>query len=99
MTLSNIENTLNSSSDPKFKLALQLLLDAINDWPEQVELVEDYFYQIKLKLAIKTLNKNEIDNGLKTLNLVKNAWVHESLASIDEVFKMYPSKTLDEIFF
>ena len=85
------------TSNSKYKIAAELLLEAINDWPtsgrsEPKEFLSDLIAEIGLPLSFERLEKY-----LKNLNPNTSGWKMESTTSLLELFKYDKTKTLDTI--
>lgn len=80
LTLSNIENL--STKNQEFAQELQLLYDAINDYPK---LGIDSISNLKQDLeneGLKSFRVEEIKKFQKSLSATENAWIIESLESV-----------------
>jgi hypothetical protein len=69
----------------KDRKEVDLLLQAINDWPNHFETVEEYLTAIKIFLKTDILNYYIINSGLKKLNPEHFAWQMEALSSLLEI--------------
>ena len=74
-------------SDTKLALQLDLLKDAINDWPTDLSTVEDFVQEVRAYLGCSILTKDVIDHKLSNFSLIE-AWQIESLTSVLELMNI-----------
>lgn len=77
---------------------IEIILTAVNDWPEPILSLEEYVYQVQK--YIKTVpSKKTIESVLKHIDILVDAWYAESLSEILHVFTgSYNAMTLEAIF-
>jgi hypothetical protein len=87
--ITNLQKVQESEGvDPIIKDLIQGLLIAINDWPNPIVQLEDYDLQV-CQFIGKEVTKNNLQECLSRINLLKNAWHAESLSQLADVFKLY----------
>lgn len=85
------------NSDSKFKIAAQLLLEAINDWPTlNLSELKEFLFELHNEVGLP-LTLERITNYSKTLTIVDSAWKLEAAYSLIKIFKYDNTKTLDTI--
>jgi len=72
---------------------IEIILAAINDWPNPNSTLEDYELSVSEFIGGKS-NKKNIEKSLKEIDLNKYAWQAESLAALREVFNFYGDQDL-----
>lgn len=79
------------------KKKLKIFLDAINDFPIEVNSFEEYFFE--LQNALSSLpNKKSLKQKLVTIDFSKDAWIAESISTILEIYNFYTCDlSLDQI--
>lgn len=99
LSISNLEQILeNKYLSKEDNETISIFLASINDWPTDVESIEDYIYELNY-LINKNLIKRNITDFTRNLDLSKFSWQAESLSQIIDVFKNHEEIiTLDEIF-
>jgi len=76
---------------------LNILLSAINDWPNPILNLDDYQKEI-YKLAGEKIDRKKLEDCILKIDYSKNAWEAESLSQLIEVYNYYEeSKPLKEI--
>ena len=83
--LMDLTESNSISTDNRKKI--DLLLEAINDWPTSVDSLDVFLKEIKNFLKIDVLTFNTIDSKVKKINPAHFAWQCESLTSLMEVIK------------
>jgi len=80
----NIESIINLiDSNPIENKKYQHLLNAINDWPNEVENISEYFNEVKNFLNINSIELGKvISANKKNVFDEKNAWKHESVSEL-----------------
>ncbi len=78
----------NKSLNSKLRSALELLLEAVNDWPDAVESLLDFERKINDYLNCSATKEN-LRAATKNRNLEESAWYLESIASVILVFDIY----------
>jgi hypothetical protein len=77
---------------------IEMLLVAINEWPNPNITLEDYEKEVSEFLGGETTKKN-IEKTLATIDLTQFAWQGKSLSQLLQVFKFYDDNmTLKDIF-
>lgn len=80
LTLSDIENL--SANNQEFKQELQLLYEAINDYPKSgVNSISQFIRNLEAK-GLKSFSISEIKDFQQSLSVTENAWEIESLESV-----------------
>lgn len=80
LTLSDIENL--STKNQEFEQELQLLYEAIDDYPESGVISISQLIQNLEAKGLKSFNISEIKNFQQSLSVSENAWIIESLESV-----------------
>ncbi|MEP1151193.1 MAG: hypothetical protein ABJH08_05640 [Balneola sp.] len=80
LTLSDIENL--SVKNQELEKELQLLYQAINDYPESGVNSIPQFIESLESLGLKSFNISEIRDFQQSLSISENAWEIESLESV-----------------
>ena len=76
---------------------INILLRAVNDWPNQISTLEEYEGNIQ-KLFGGPVTRVNLNAFLKKVDYSKSAWEAESLSQLVEVFNYYDEgKSLAEI--
>lgn len=79
------------------KAMLNILLAAINDWPNPILNLDDYQKEI-YKLVGEEIDRKKLEDYISKIDYSKNAWEAESLSQLIEVYNYYEeSKLLKEI--
>ncbi|MGN6493391.1 MAG: hypothetical protein ACTHLE_15425 [Agriterribacter sp.] len=77
--------------------AVDILLSAINDWPDTIIKLEDYELAVHNFIGSET-TKSKIELFLSQIDYSKDAWRGESLGELVKVFQFYNGKaSLKEI--
>ena len=77
---------------------LEIILQAINDWPSQIDSLTGYEDEV-YKFIGKDIDKKKFAQYLSQMDYSKNAWVAESFSQLIEVFDYYEEgKSLQDIF-
>ncbi len=98
MTIKDIEEYIkNNNLEKADESALMLIMDAINDWPNDVNDLEDFTLQVNIFLKGK-LTKENIETKLKQIDYSIYAWQAESLSQVLEIFFYFDnSMSVEEI--
>jgi hypothetical protein len=98
LSVSNLEKKQGSKKISKVvKQIINILLAAINDWPNPIVNLADYEKEI-FNLVGKEIDKQKLEEYISNIDYSKNAWKAESLSQLIEVYNFYEdSKPLDEI--
>lgn len=79
------------------KAIINILLAAINDWPNQIVSLIDYEKEV-YKLIGEEIDKKKLEEFISIIDYSKNAWEAESLSQLIEVYNYYEErKSLKEI--
>ena len=78
----------NELFSPKMKIVVQILLSAINDWPDLLDNLYDYDLAVQNFIKNTTTKKN-IELALGKVDISKYAWEAESLSVLMEVFNHF----------
>lgn len=74
------------------KIIVERLLSAINDWPVDIDSVEDYELAVQDFIKNTTTKKN-IENVLNNIDFAKHAWQSESLTQLLEAYDNFKDDT------
>ena len=98
LSILELVNSVNNNKIPSNSIYfVNILLLAINDWPLNVENLEDYCKQIEYVISGR-ITKINIESYLKSVDFTKNAWEAESLTQLLEIYKFdKQGATLQEI--
>lgn len=89
----------NSILGEKDKNIIDLLLQAITDWPTQVDTVEKFIIEIKTFLKTNILNYEEINAGMKKVDPESSLWQIEALSSVLDITQTKKDATLETILY
>ena len=79
------------------KSTASILLDAINDWPYDTPMLNNYMKEV-IDFIGGEPTKKRIDLKLTKINYGRDAWKAESLSQLVEIFKFYTEgMSLNEI--
>ena len=70
------------------KKIINILLTAINDWPNAIINLEDFENEV-YKLIRGEVNKKTMEEYISNMDYSKNPWEAESLSQLIEVFNAY----------
>ncbi len=87
-----IEKVAKDDSNADFKKAAKGLIEAINDWPTSLALIEDFISEMKNEFGGQ-ITKSKLE---KYSNL-SEAWKMESTASTIEMLSVFPDRSFDKI--
>ena len=76
---------------PEHEEIINDLLQALTDWPDDVESLADYAEQVKKVIKSERVDYDSINQALQHLNPATHAWALESLTSLLKVFSRYKS--------
>lgn len=76
---------------------VNLLLEAINDWPTEIVSVKDFLDEVKSFLRIENLNSKSLSSKMTQIVPDTHSWQLESLASLLEILKTDRKKNADVI--
>lgn len=97
MHISKMRDTLNIGNLKGFREPIEILLAAINDWPQEISDLTEFVNIIENFINGETSRAN-IENTLSRIDVKKYAWQAESLSVLVEVFDHFEQNTtLDEI--
>jgi hypothetical protein len=98
MEIEELRELLDSKNIEKTEVKkVELLLDAIADWPIIVTRLLDFLSELKEDLKAESITYAVVNYKLATLNPAFDAWKMESLTAISELIKLSDFKALDEI--
>lgn len=63
------------------------LLNAIMDWPNEVETVSDYYIAVKKFLKIENINVSLLEKSKLNINVNKHIWELESISELINFLK------------
>ena len=94
LSIAEVEQLIQKKtfSDEESRI-IEIILAAINDWPNPNLTLEDYELAITEFIGEKS-NKNNIEKSLKKIDLNKYTWQAKSLAKLLEVFKFFGDRDL-----
>ncbi len=72
----------------KISEVIDLLLAAVNDWPNSVLSLESFESEVKDFIGNETVKQN-VELALTKIDFSKQSWQAESLSQLIEVFKFY----------
>lgn len=75
------------------KEIINILLAAINDWPNPIISLTEYEREI-YKLAGEDVDRRKLEDHISKIDYSKNAWKAESLSQLIEVYNYYNEKKL-----
>jgi hypothetical protein len=88
MVISDLYNEeFDNISDIKLAQQIGLLKEAINDWPVDLNTVEDFVREVEGYLGCSIVTKHTIDQKLSGFS-ISEAWQMESLTSILELMNI-----------
>jgi len=77
---------------------INILLAAINDWPNEIISLADYEKEI-YKLVGEEIDRQKLEEYILKIDYSQNSWEAESLSQLIEVYNYYEEgKPLKEIF-
>lgn len=77
---------------------VDILLAAINDWPNPIINLDDYEKEIYKLMGNEEINRSKLENYLSQIDYSKFAWEAESLSQLLDIFNYYEKdKSLKEI--
>ncbi|MFA5670473.1 MAG: hypothetical protein WC967_14635 [Balneolaceae bacterium] len=98
LTLDFLESLDEDLLKDELKSQIDILVQAINDWPNNVESLEEFEKDLVM-LTKRPLTKKRIESALSNLTYQNDAWKIESLTQLLELFTYYGAElTLNEIF-
>jgi hypothetical protein len=77
----------NDSTENIFRISVENLLLAINDWPLDLTEPTQLIYELKKEINID-LTFDNLDKYLKSLKPEKDAWKMEAISSLIELFEL-----------
>jgi hypothetical protein len=75
---------------------IDLFLQAVTDWPTEVNTVRDFLTEIGVFLKIDSLTYESISTAIKKIEPANHLWQLESLTSILELIKINNSNKLEQ---
>lgn len=99
LSIVHLENIQESETTTTVvKEILNILLAAINDWPNPIVRLVDFENEI-YKLVGEEIDRKRLEDYISKIDISKNAWEAESLSQLIEVYNYYiEMKPLKEIF-
>src|SRR5665213_2000547 len=85
------DKTFNSDDTVK----VELLLGAINDWPDSIDSLDDFLEALKVDLKSNDLAYSIINKRSSKLDMATQAWKMESYSSLIELIKICNYRPLD----
>ena len=76
---------------------ISLLKEAIKDWPDEMQTLEDFLLAIGNFLHSSTISPNILDNKLAEVTNGTELWHMESLESIREIMRLNNNENLETI--
>jgi hypothetical protein len=67
------------------KKRIDLLLQAINDWPSRIDTIDHYFAEVRKFLGIDSLNYSSVMSKMELIDPESYLWHLESLSSLSEL--------------
>jgi hypothetical protein len=87
--LSDIENKIDKRTiDDGTREVINILLAAINDWPESILTLEEYESHLS-RFINSEVTREQLASSLTKIDLNIDAWRAESITQILEVFKSF----------
>jgi hypothetical protein len=83
-------------ADPD-KAKVEILLDAINDWPDAVTSVTDFIKLLQIDLNSVDITHQLIHKKQSKLDVAVDAWKMEAYASILKLIRLCDGKSLNDI--
>lgn len=98
MTLDKLELTLENCIEELHTNIISCLIEAWNDWPIEIEDLDNYFESVREYVGTDKLSFEAITKRLSSVDLSSEAWYAESLSSLEMIF-LYASKsnTIEEV--
>ena len=94
LTIQELEQIGKSEHLPiSIKKAIDIILNAINDWPNPVLNLGQYEYEVKI-LVGGEVTKSRITQSLLQIDYSKNAWEAESVTQLLNLFEIFPNEDL-----
>jgi hypothetical protein len=84
----------NYATESNFKSVAKILLEAISDWPTEINEPNELISELKKQIN-ERLTFDNIELFLKTLSVEKDTWKMESLYSILKIFNFERSVNID----
>ncbi len=70
---------------------IEVLLNSINDWPNSIETLEDFEFEVRNVIGGEVVRKR-LEIFLSEIDLSKNAWQAESLSQLLDIFNFYDNE-------
>ena len=87
----------NASIDETNRQKIASLLEAINDWPVEVQTTDAFFGEVKNFLKIDALTYQAINAKMKGLDPGRYAWQLEALTSLVQIEHQDNSESIDVV--
>jgi hypothetical protein len=90
--LDSIREDLNWPDN--YKVAVEVLLNSINDWPDKVITLDEFQNSVQLFIG-KKVTMNSIKQRLTTIDFSKESWQAESLEQLQDIFLQFNTTEID----
>lgn len=88
-SISEIEEMLEKENfSTKMKAVVEILLSAINDWPDPIDNLYDYDLAVQ-KFIMNLTTKKNIELAVNKVDISKFAWEVESLSVLIEIYDYF----------
>jgi hypothetical protein len=91
---SKLENETLSDAD---KAKAEILLEAINDWPDALSSLQDFIKLLQIDLNSVDITHQLIHKKQSKLDVAVDAWKMEAYASILKLIRLCDGKSLNDI--
>lgn len=91
------EIEIDSSTDPVLYQTVELLKQAITDWPIEINTVEDFLHSVKKYLHCSEVTAEVIEKALSQAPSIRVLWQMEALSYVQELLTINKNDTLDSI--
>jgi len=78
-------------------LKIDLLLQAMTDWPSRIDSVSNFLVEVKYFLKIDNLDHKSISLKMNELDAAQYAWQLESLSSVIDILEIEKYKNFESI--
>jgi hypothetical protein len=78
-------------------IKVKLLLEAINDWPDPADTLNEYLEKLQIEFGCNDITYNVIDKLSSKLNPATHAWKMESCGTVRLMMQQSNYKSLNEI--
>src|SRR5271165_4310738 len=80
-------------------IKVELLLEAINDWPDPIDSLNDFLEKLKINVRNDDVTYSILREASSKLNPKTEAWKMESYSTLIELMHVCDYKSLNEIVF